>query len=327
MLTLEKTRLSWKGILRQNITKWEVLADFLHLNDSQKSQILKLTRFPLNLPLRLANKIQKGTLCDPILHQFLPRIEETEERLGFSKDPVGHNDCRKEAKLVHKYQNRALITCTSACAMHCRYCYRRHFPYDCSDKSFEKEMDYVERDPTIQEVIVSGGDPLSLDDRILRILIERIKGISHVKRLRFHSRFPIGIPERIDSDFLSLFEDFSKSLWFVIHCNHPRELDDDVLYHLSLLKKAGFNLLNQSVLLKGVNDDVETLQRLCETLINYDVLPYYLHQLDRVEGAAHFEVSEDVGKKLMKELTLRLPGYAVPKYVREISGEPYKAPL
>lgn len=318
---------NWKKILRDNFTHWEPLADFLSLSDEQRSVVADVIRFPLSLPLRLAQKIEKGNLDDPILRQFLPLSKEEEVHEGFTADPVAHIGCRKEAKLIHKYHGRALLRCTSACAMHCRYCYMQHFPYDCKDKTFEKELELLEQDSSIKEVILSGGDPLSLDDRILKNLLSRLQQIPHLKHIRIHSRFPIGIPERIDEQFLSIFEGITKVLWFVIHCNHARELDEEVLHHLSLLRNRGINLLNQSVLLRGVNDDVETLQNLCERLIENNILPYYLHQLDRVQGAAHFEVPEERGRELMQSLRILLPGYAVPKYVREIAGKPYKALL
>ncbi len=328
MLALSQTSVSsWKKILRENFTHWEALANFLHWNEEQKSSVLESMRFPLNLPYRLAEKIEKGTLDDPILCQFLPLAKEREIHEGFSSDPVAHIGCRREAKLVHKYHGRALLRCTSACAMHCRYCYMQHFPYDCQDKTFDKEIELLTQDSSIKEVILSGGDPLSLDDRILKMLVSRLQEIPHVKHIRIHSRFPIGIPERIDESFLAIFEGVTKSLWFVIHCNHAKELDEEVLHHLSLLRSKGINLLNQSVLLRGVNDDVETLQTLCERLIENNILPYYLHQLDRVQGAAHFEVPEEKGRQLMQSLRILLPGYAVPKYVREIPGKPYKASL
>lgn len=318
---------SWKKILRDTFTKWEKLAEFLELSPDQKSVISEKMRFPLQLPFRLAEKIEKGTLDDPILRQFLPLSSEKEAHDGFVADPVGHIGCRKEAKLVHKYHGRALLRCTSACAMHCRYCYMQHFPYDCEDKTFEKELKLLWQDSSIKEVILSGGDPLSLDDRILKNLIDQLSEIPHVKHIRIHSRFPIGIPERIDEDFLSIFDGLKQSLWFVIHCNHARELDEEVLHHLSLLRKRGFNLLNQSVLLKEVNDDVNTLEQLSLRLIENNIIPYYLHQLDRVQGAAHFEVSEEKGCELVQQLRVLLPGYAVPAYVREIPGKPYKVLL
>lgn len=284
-------------------------------------------RFPLNLPIRLAQKIVKGTLDDPILRQFVPTVAEADEHPGFGCNPVGDVQSRKTSKLLKKYEGRALLICTSACAMHCRYCFRQHFSYDIADKLFKDELDVIRKDSTIHEVILSGGDPLSLSDRVLGELIKELAAFSHIRRIRFHSRFLVGIPERIDEAFLSIFDDIKQSLWFVIHANHPRELDEEVLEACARLRRRGFVMLNQAVLLRGVNDDVETLTALCETLADNGVLPYYLHQLDRAQGTGHFEVSENEGRQLVLGVQERLSGYAVPKYVREITGEPSKTPL
>lgn len=317
----------WRQILRTNFTQWEKLADYLELNEIQRNSILPKSRFPLNLPLRLAQKIPKGTLDDPILRQFLPTNQENQTVTSFVKDPVGDSICRREPKLLHKYEGRVLLVCTSACAMHCRYCFRQNFDYDVDDNTFAKELDVISKDKSIHEVILSGGDPLSLSDRTLRKLLEELAKMSHITRIRFHTRFPIGIPERIDEDFLSLLKNIPCQVLFIIHANHPRELDEEIITALKLIQKLGIMVLSQAVLLRGVNDDVSTLKSLCETLVDNGILPYYLHQLDRVEGAAHFEVPEERGHFLIKEIAKQLPGYAVPKYVREVSGEPSKKVL
>jgi EF-P beta-lysylation protein EpmB len=315
----------WRQILRANFTNWEKLADFLHLSD--REQIITQKHFPLNLPLRLAEKIEKGNFNDPILRQFLPTIQEKTLSNGFLVDPVGDQPSRCGPKLLHKYQGRVLLVTTSACAMHCRYCFRQNFDYDVVDKTFALELEQIAQDNTIFEVILSGGDPLSLSNRALSTLFEKIESIPHIRRIRFHTRFPIGIPERIDEEFLALIEKARTQIWFVIHCNHPREIDDDIIASLTKLRKLGVNVLNQAVLLKGVNDDVDTLAELCLKLVDHGIIPYYLHQLDRVQGAAHFEVPEMEGIRLIESLQKRLPGYAVPKYVREIAGQPSKTPI
>lgn len=316
-----------RDVLRQTITSWEHLADFLELNEAQRSQITVNQKFPLKLPIRIARKIAKKTLDDPLLKQFLPTREEEVSMDGFISDPVGDQLARQSDLLIHKYRGRVLLVCTSACALHCRYCFRQHFNYAGGKSGFEKEIDIIATDPTIHEVILSGGDPLSLNDRQLGDLLEQIGQISHVKRIRFHTRFPVAVPERITEEFLTSLKRLRQSIWFVLHINHANELDDDVLAALGELRAIGVHLLNQAVLLKGVNDNTETLAQLCETLVDNGILPYYLHQLDRVAGAAHFEVEESVGENLIKELAARLPGYAVPKYVKEISGEPSKTPI
>lgn len=317
----------WKKILRTNFVDALALADFLELDDSQRQQVLVSPRFVLNLPRRLAQKIEKGTLEDPILKQFLPTVEETQISQGFVSDPVGDCSSRKAQKLLHKYEGRMLLVCTSACAMHCRYCFRQNFDYAVSSKAFGKELELIRQETGVREVLLSGGDPLSLDDRILKELLTSLADIPHIKRVRFHTRFPIGIPERITPSFLQMLESIPLQFWFVIHVNHPRELDDDVLSALKSVQKLGIPVLNQFVLLRGVNDNIEVLSELCSTLADHGIMGYYMHQLDRVQGAAHFEVAEKMGKQLVAELAKRLPGYAVPRYVKEIAGMPSKTPI
>lgn len=317
----------WKQILRQNFTSWEKLALFLELNNEQKELIHKNPKFSLNLPQRLASKIEKGNLEDPILLQFLPTIKEKIETLGFESDPVADQQFRCSEKLLRKYEGRVLLILSGACAMHCRFCFRQNFEYDVDSKSFDNEINYIANDPSINEVILSGGDPLSLNDNSLADLLRRLSNIKHVNRIRFHSRFPIGIPERIDESFLTIFDGIRPKVWFVIHCNHPAELDEEVLSRLQTLQQKGVILLSQSVLLKGVNDNAKTMKLLCEKLVDNGIFPYYLHQLDRVQGTSHFEVEEKKGLQLIEEISCQLSGYAIPKYVREISGQPSKTPI
>lgn len=319
--------MGWQEILRSNFTQFSELADFLNLSDTQRSQFIERPKFILNLPLRLAAKMEKGTLDDPLLKQFLPSRLELENREGFTEDPVGDLKVQCSPKLLMKYQQRALLLSTSACAMHCRYCFRQNYPYETTDKQFELEILNIEQDKSIQELILSGGDPLSLPNRVLKELFIRLDKISHLRKVRFHTRFPIGIPERIDAEFLELLQDHPWQIWFVIHCNHARELDQEILDRLRQIQKLGIPILNQSVLLKGVNDSEPVLKELFETLSNHGILPYYLHQLDRVRGAAHFEVSKVRGLQLMHYLQKELPGYAVPKYVQEIAGASGKLPI
>lgn len=317
----------WIQVLRTNFHSWEKLALFLELNSEQREKILINPHFSLNVPFRLAKKMAKGTLDDPLLKQFVPLNEENKSIDGFIKDPVTELSYRPAAKLLHKYEGRALIVCTSACAMHCRYCFRQHFNYDKEDKTFAEELKILSQDHTIKEVILSGGDPLSLSQRVLNSLLEELSKISHIQRLRFHTRFPIGIPERIDQDFLHLLQSFPRQIFFVIHVNHPKELDAEIFARLNQVQKLGIPVLNQAVLLQGVNDSVEVLSELCEILVNEGILPYYLHQLDRVQGGAHFEVPQQKGQKLISEISKKLSGYAVPKYVSEIPGFPNKTLL
>jgi len=312
--------MTWQDIVRKNVTSWERLCSLVEL-DLPEIQNLN---FPLNLPIRLANKIEKGNLEDPILKQFVPRVAETKQSPLYLSDPVGDQQSRCTPKSLKKYNQRILLVTTQACAMHCRYCFRQKFTY-AKQKGFEEELLQIQEDVSLREVILSGGDPLSLSDRVLGDLIHSLSAIPHLKRLRFHSRFPIGIPERITPKFLEILSQCTLQTWFVIHCNHPRELDDDVLQALKSIQKLGIPVLNQAVLLKGVNDSVETLQALCEQLVDNGIYPYYLHQLDRVQGTAHFEVKQEEGRRLIEELRARLAGYAIPTYVQEIAGESSKS--
>jgi EF-P beta-lysylation protein EpmB len=318
---------TWRLLQKENFTKIEELLDFLEIEPALRASILKKPSFALNLPRRLAAKIAKNSLEDPILRQFVPLEEEQRNPTGFVADPVSDTLFRKGKKLLVKYEGRALLLVSSACAMHCRYCFRQNFDYELETKEFEEEIALLKENSSLSEIILSGGDPLSLSNTALQSLIEALDTIPHLKRLRFHTRFPIGIPERIDEEFLGILDSTRLQTVFIIHCNHPRELDEEVLTALRKIQRLGIPVLNQGVLLKGVNDDLETLHQLFETLANHGILPYYLHQLDRVQGSAHFEVSEEQGADLMRALTARLSGYAVPKYVREVGGQPSKTTL
>lgn len=324
---VKKSAALWRQIQARNFTDTRQLADFLQLTDYQRDQIFSDAKFVLNLPYRLAEKIQKSSLDDPILRQFLPSKKELEEAPGYQLDPVSEDEFKRGPKLLQKYAARALMVTTSACAMHCRYCFRRNFPYESEIKGYEAELQQIRDDHSLREVLLSGGDPLSLSDAVLGSLLRELDELPHLRRIRFHTRFPIGIPERIDDSFLGLLASMTKQLVFVIHCNHPRELDLDVLQALKRVQRLGIPVLNQAVLLRGVNDSVDTLAELFETLSDHGVIPYYLHQLDRVQGASHFEVSVEKGRSLMKELASRLPGYALPRYVQEIPGKTEKTAL
>lgn len=317
----------WHHILRTNFTKVEELGPFLHWEPSLYKQIIPHPHFRLNLPYRLAAKVEKNTLEDPLLKQFLPLASEKETPRGFSLDPVQETLFKRTDKLLHKYEGRALLITTSSCAMNCRFCFRRNFDYEKENKSWDREIQLIEDDISLKEIILSGGDPLSLSDTTLFHLLDRLEKIPQVQKVRFHSRFPIGIPERIHPGLLAYLAQFSKQLIFVIHINHPKELDPEVIQALKSLLKCGIPLLSQTVLLKGVNDQVEILATLFETLTNCGIMPYYLHQLDRVQGASHFEVEEKKGLELIQALKKYLPGYSVPRYVQEIPGESSKYEL
>lgn len=326
ILTCKKTETIplWRQIQKNNFTKMAPLLDFLELSEENRKKFLVRPRFVLNLPRRLAGKIVKNTLDDPILRQFVPLNEEGIPTPGFVEDPTQDCSFQKTKKILHKYKGRALLVATSACAMHCRYCFRQNFPYETEEKSFDEEISYIAQDPTLSEVILSGGDPLSLNDGTLAHLFSLLQAIPHIKRIRFHTRFPIGIPERIDDSLLEVLSRYSKQIFFVIHTNHPRELDYEVVLALKKIRSLGIPVLNQSVLLKGVNDDEKTLLALSQALIDAGIMPYYLHSLDPVQGAGHFAVPEERGPQLIRYLQENLSGFGVPRLVREEPGMPSK---
>ncbi len=316
----------WRSLQRQNFTKLEKLADFLQLSENQKRILLATPPFPLNLPKRLAEKIIKGTLDDPLLMQFLPLGEELDAKGGFTSAPVQDEKFRQSSRLLHKYRGRALLLVTGACAMHCRYCFRQNFPYP-KGGDLQEEMLLIENDPTLSEVILSGGDPLSLGDGALSKILQQLGAISHIKRVRFHTRFPVGIPERVTPELLQILQMSRLQIWFVVHINHPKELDVDVRLALKKVRLLGIPVLNQAVLLKGINDSVEVLSQLSEQLADEGIAFYYLHQLDQVSGAHRFHVAKSKGIELIEQLRSRVSGYGVPTYVSEIPGQPAKTPI
>lgn len=313
----------WRQIQKTNYTNLDSLLRDLMIEDEKKLFFSQNNNFVLNLPRRLAQKIEKGNIQDPLLLQFLPTNEE-----GISSgliDPVQDTDFKKTDCLLHKYQSRALIVTTSACAMHCRYCFRKNFEYKSSD--YENEILHIQQDTSLEEILLSGGDPLSLSDEKLFDLLEQLEKIPHVKRIRFHTRFIIGIPERIHEGFLKKLAKIQKQIIFVIHTNHKNELDEEIMLACRELMKLGIPVLSQTVLLKKVNDSLDTLIDLFKHLINHGVIPYYLHQFDPVQGAMHFEVNLEDGLRLHNQLKDFLPGYAVPQYVQEIPGKKSKLPV
>ena len=270
--------------------------------------------------------MRRGDPGDPLLRQVLPVAAEDEEVPGFSANPVGELGLIRGDGLLIKYRGRALVVATGACAIHCRYCFRRHFPYDDGrmPDRLSGVLEALAEDKTIDEVILSGGDPLVLSDDSLSDLADRIASIGHVRRLRIHTRLPVVLPERVDEALVGWITACRIPVVVVVHANHPREIDDDVARSLGALRDAGAAVLNQAVLLAGVNDSAQSLAELSTRLFDCGVLPYYLHLLDRVAGAAHFEVDERRALEIMDELRARLPGYLVPRLVREVDGAPSK---
>jgi EF-P beta-lysylation protein EpmB len=324
---LIKSTSIWRDIQKTNFSNLDELASFLELSLEQKNKLINRSNFPLNLPRRLAEKIEKKTLDDPILKQFVGFNNELEVSEGFCMSPTQDESFSKTSKLLQKYNKRALLITTSACAMNCRFCFRQNYPYDVSKKAFSEEISLIASDPSLIEIILSGGDPLSLSDRALSDLICSLEQISHIKIVRFHTRFPIGIPERISEDFLKIFEHRRLKFIFVVHINHPKEIDDDVSSRLKVLQSLGIPILNHTVLLKDINDNLETMLELNTRLVLSGIIPYYLNQLDKVQGSSHFEVAFEKGKLLIEEMRKHLPGYAIPRYIQEIPGKPHKTIL
>lgn len=314
----------WQQVFREAIRDPRELCQLLKLPPEFEAAAVRAAgAFPLFAPRGYVAQMRTGDPGDPLLLQILPAADELVERPGFAADPVGDAAAVLHAGLLQKYHARALMVTTGACAVHCRYCFRRHYPYGDGPHSlaaWAPALEQLAADPTIEEVLLSGGDPLSLVDAWLARLVELLAAIPHLRRLRVHTRLPIVIPERVCDELLGWLRGTRLTPVMVVHANHPAELWPDVGAALSRLVDAGIPVLNQAVLLKGVNDDADTLAELCRRLVDLRVMPYYLHQLDRVQGAGHFEVPEETGLRLIAELRRRLPGYAVPRYVREMEG-------
>lgn len=286
--------------------------------------------FPVFVPREFAARMRRGDPADPLLLQVMPSQEEGAEVAGFSDDPVGDVQANAAPGVLHKYAARALMITTGACGVHCRYCFRRAFPYHeagSRGQAYEPSLDYLQQRDDIEEVILSGGDPLTMNDGALDVLLTKIEAIEHVRRLRIHSRMPIVIPSRVNGPLVERLLRSRLTVWMVVHSNHAAEIDGDTSAALQRMVNVGIPVLNQSVLLRGVNDSVAELEALSRALIDCRVMPYYLHQLDRVAGAAHFEVSQQRGRELIGQLESRLPGFAVPRYVSEIAGEKSKTRL
>jgi EF-P beta-lysylation protein EpmB len=322
---------SWQDALKDAVRDRQELLRLLDLapaslddtNDSEE-------QFPLLVPRGFVARMQPGDPADPLLRQVLPVADELLQAPGFVTDPVGDVAAMRRPGLLQKYRGRALLVTTGACAVHCRYCFRRHFPYWQAPRSLAEwrpALDEIADDQSLDEVILSGGDPLMLVDQILGQLFDALAAIGHLRRLRLHTRLPIVIPERLTDRLVAMLRGCGLTPIIVVHANHANELDRHVARALAKLSEAGIVLLNQAVLLAGVNDSAKAQIDLCQRLVDLRVMPYYLHQLDPVAGAAHFEVPIETGRRIIEELRLRLPGYAVPRFVQEIPGKPGKTIL
>ncbi|MCK5721769.1 MAG: EF-P beta-lysylation protein EpmB, partial [Gammaproteobacteria bacterium] len=285
--------------------------------------------FVLRAPLGYCQRIEKGNPNDPLLRQILPLDAELISDQQFKLDPVGDLAAMEVPGLLHKYHGRVLIITTAACAVHCRYCFRRHFPYqeNRAEQNWQEAIDYIQSHSDIHEVILSGGDPLSLTESRLKNLTDQLLNIPHIKTLRLHTRQPIVLPERINNELLNWLDSLPWKIVIVLHCNHANEIDSSVASALKKLQQHQVTLLNQSVLLAGVNDNTETLINLSQKLFSHHVLPYYLHMLDKVQGAKHFYVKNEKANQILDEIRQLLPGYLVPKLVKEQAGEKSKTAL
>ncbi len=280
--------------------------------------------FPVFAPLEFVQRMVVGNPSDPLFLQMVGRSEETISHATGLIDPVGDSASERLPGLLQKYERRALLIATGACAVHCRYCFRRHYPYDLApigQSGWQPAIDAIAQDHSLDEVILSGGDPLTLTDGSLAWLVERIGEIKHIRRLRIHTRLPVVIPQRVCTALLNWLRASPIPVYIVLHVNHAAELDASVEQALQQLRQAGATLLNQAVMLHGINDSFDAQRELCLALVDRQVIPYYLHQLDSVQGAMHFGVDDEQAKHIVRELINHLPGYAVPKLVREVAGE------
>lgn len=320
----------WRQSLRDAVTDPAELLALLDLSELADHLPTENAGFALKVPRGFLARMRHGDPNDPLLLQVLPQLAELHETPGFTNDAVGDLEAVAAPGVLHKYEGRALLIAAGSCAVNCRYCFRRHFPYAgelAAAHAWREAIDCLASNASIREVILSGGDPLVLSTQKLTELTGALQHVPHVIRLRIHSRLPVVLPERIDGAFCAWLSALPLQRVVVLHANHPNELDASVQAACARLREAGATLLNQSVLLRGVNDDADVLAGLSERLFACGVLPYYLHQLDRVRGTAHFEVPDAHAHDLVESMRARLPGYLVPRLVRELPGERAKTPI
>lgn len=322
---------NWQIELANAITDPRELLVELDLDSNLYQETLFAHKdFPLRVPRSYVARMEKGNSSDPLLLQVLPQAIELQQFPGYSCDPLQEKTKNPIPGLLHKYRDRVLLMPSSACAVHCRYCFRRHFPYEENNQGragWEAILTYLQEDTKINEVILSGGDPLTVKDSYLYELVKKLADIPHLKRLRIHTRIPIVLPSRINADFIKAITATRLKPVIIVHCNHANEINGEVKQALQQLAQHHVTLLNQAVLLKNVNNSVQALVDLSEALFAAGIMPYYLHLLDKVQGAAHFEVTEEDAKRLMQGVMAQLSGYLVPKLVREVPGAPAKMPI
>lgn len=313
----------WQQQLSNAFSDTTELCHYLELDPGKFLLPDIIESFPLRVPRSFAARMEKGNFNDPLLKQVLPVADERVTFQGFSADPVGDLAAITEVGVIHKYYGRALFIMAGSCAVNCRYCFRRNFPYaefQLSKQKQQQAISYLNQNPEISEIILSGGDPLLLSDNKLAELLQQLDGIAHLKRIRIHSRLPIALPARITEQLIQVLKRSRKQIVLVVHCNHANELNSEVKMACDKIRASGITLLNQSVLLKGINDCAVQLQELSEKLFSFGVLPYYLHLLDKAQGTGHFEVPRTEAIALMQQLQKTLPGYLVPKLAQEEAG-------
>lgn len=328
MINYLATQKNWQHAFSDLITDFDELAKALKLNPADFDK--KVGDFPLKVPRRFVQKMQPSNLNDPLLLQVLPSFAETIEVTGFVADPLAEKSSNPVKGIIHKYASRVLLPVTGACMVHCRYCFRQHFDYHenlPNREDWHAITAYIQADKQINEVILSGGDPLSLSDRRLFDVLDKLQNLPQIQTIRLHTRVPIVIPERLSDELLERLQQSRCRIVMVVHANHPNELDDETLFYLNRAKLAGVTMLNQSVLLRHINDDAEVLASLSERLWQAGVLPYYLHVLDHVAGAAHFHIDDVKASEIYWQLLAKCSGYLVPKLVRETPHEPFKTPI
>lgn len=323
--------LTWQQELARAVNSPETLLRELKLPaDLQAGARAGDGLFSIRVPRPYLSRIEVGNPDDPLLRQVLPLADETRPARGFVTDPLEESTHTLQQGLIRKYKSRALLMVTGTCAINCRYCFRRHFPYAdnrMSPDARAQALHTLHRSPEINEIIFSGGDPLAINDSRLADWAADLADVPHLRRLRIHSRLPVVIPQRVDHRLLDWLGRSPLQKVMVLHINHPQEIDAPVRAAMARLREAGVTLLNQSVILRGVNDSADTLTHLSEALFEAGIMPYYLHAFDPVDGAAHFDVNDDEARALCRILLKRLPGFLVPRLVREIPGEPSKTPL
>lgn len=321
--------LAWQLELKNSITNYLDLFKLLNLNPKHPKLIdtIQYSQFPLLVTNSFINRIQKMDINDPLLRQILPTTQELQNNNSFCADPLQEANFNKIPGLLHKYSSRVLIIVTKACAINCRYCFRKEFQYSAniaSGKNLENIINYIAKDSSIIEVILSGGDPLIAPNNYLQHLISKLESIKHIETVRIHSRVPIILPCRLEPEFINILLKSRLNIVLVTHTNHPQEINQEVAEYFKLLQNTKITLLNQTVLLKNINDNAGVLAELSRKLFSIKILPYYLHILDKVNGTKHFAVKLSTAKKIYGELQSKLPGYLVPKLVTEKPGAKHK---